>query len=200
MNTGDIDVHEFAKTVDTSLVPVFGEIEPGFTPADLQAFNCIVNLLKKRQLPQKKLRELMSAIGAYEEDSYGGEDGDDDDYDETFDMEKEVAEVLRTVKILRRTILSPNKRALKAGVTVGDAKDVLSMSNSMIATLMKSHEKIMNMARYRAVEQATVDILRELDGAEKLVTDLEDFQASGAKGDGPLVTSFLTALEARLDQ
>jgi len=191
--TGEVDVHEFANTAESIAQPE----EVGFSPEALQSFNHIVDLLKRRQVPKKKLRELMIAISANEDNS--GDEGEEA-YDETFDMEKEVAEVLRAVKILRNSMLNESKKGLKVGVTIGEAKDVLSMSNSMINTLMKSHEKIVNMARYRAVEQATVDILRDLDGDEKFITDLENFQAEGKKGEGPLIKSFMAALESRLDQ
>lgn len=195
MNPQEVDVHEFVSTAEAAAGQ--DREEMGFSQSALQSFNHVVDLLKRRQVPQKKLRELMIAISANEENS--GSD-DEESYDETFDMEKEVAEVLRSVKILRRSILNESKKGLKVGVTVAEAKDVLSMSNSMINTLMKSHEKIINMARYRAVEQATVDILRELDGDEKFAEDIETYQAEGKKGDGPLIKSFLSALESRLDQ
>lgn len=188
----EIDVHDFAGSTTKVEIPE----EFGFSPEALRSFNYVVDLLKRKQIPPKKLRELMIAISSTEEEL---DPDDDESYDETFDMEKEVAEVLRSVKILRKSILTASGRGLRTGVTVAEAKDVISMSNSMINTLMKSHEKIVNMARYRAVEQATVDVLRDLDGDEKLLQDMEAFQAGGKKGDGPLVTAFITSLETRLE-
>lgn len=188
----EVDIHDFVA----STVKADTHEEAGFSPAALQAFNYVLDLLKRKQIPPKKLRELMIAISSQEEEL---DPSDEEAYDETFDMEREVAEVLRSVKILRKSILTPSGRGLRAGVTVAEAKDVISMSNSMINTLMKSHEKIVNMARYRAVEQATVDVLRDLDGDEKLIQDLEIFQAGGKKGDGPLVTAFIHSLEMRLE-
>lgn len=188
----EVDVHEFAGSTVKAETPE----EIGFSPAALQAFNYTLDLLKRKQIPQKKLRELMVAISAGEEEFDGV---DDDDYDETFDMEKEVSEVLRSVKVLRKSIMTASGKGLRSGVTVGEAKDVISMSNSMITTLMKSHEKIVNMARYRAVEQATIDTLRELDSDLLLGDRLEQFHANGSVGEGPVTTYFLEALETRLD-
>lgn len=194
---GEVDIHAFASAAE-KVASVVVEEDQGFSPSASQAFNQIVDLAKRKQIPQKKVRELMLALAIYETGE--GEDGESEVYDETFDMEKEVAEIIQSVRMLRRSIRSPNGKGLKAGVTVAEAKDVISMSNTMVNTLMKSHEKIVNMARYRAVEQATVDILRDLDGSEKLVSDLEEFHAAGKKGDGPLVVSFMEALESRLDK
>lgn len=197
-----IDVFEFEKGLITPppSIPTQEAIDEeamGFTTQSLKSFNQLIDQIKRKQLPPKRLKELTSALAM----SYESEDAspDEADYDETFDMEKEVSEVLKTVKLLRKSILTASGRAIRAGVTVSEAKDVISMSNSMISTLMKSHEKIVNMARYRAVEQATVDVLRDLDGDSALIEKLEEFHSANKEGDGPLVTAFISALESRLD-
>ena len=144
----------------------------------------------------KNVKQIVSALANYEVD---GTDVPEESYDSTFDMEKEVTEVLRSVKLLRKSILNANGTGLKAGVTVSEAKDVISMSNTMINTLMKSHEKIVNMARYRAVEQATIDTLRDLESDAKFLEDLEAFQKAGSHGEGPLTVAFIEALDRRLE-
>lgn len=186
----EVDVHDFQAEVRV-VAPA-----EAYGPEATKAVNHVVDLLSRKQVPMKNVKQIVTALACYEID---GSDIPEDSYDSTFDMEKEVTEVLRSVKLLRKSIMNPNGTALRAGVTVGEAKDVISMSNTMINTLMKSHEKIVNMARYRAVEQATIDTLRELDADLSLTDRLDQFHEAGATGDGPLTTYFLEALEARLD-
>lgn len=195
--TDDVDVHQF---VEGTIKVEPGKQEVGLTEEGKKSVNHVVDLLSRRQIPSKEVRRIMLAMREYEVGGDLGEEAQEEEaYDENFDMQKEIAEVLRSVRLLRKSIMSPSGKALKAGVTPGEAKDVISMSNSMINTLMKSHEKVVNMSRYRAVEQATVDILRELDGQEELIQKLVDFRDAGAKGDGPLTSAFLDALEQRLE-
>lgn len=186
----EIDVHDFQPETRAEPPPA------GFGPEAVKAVNFVVDLLARKQVPAKQVKQIVSALANYEVD---GSDIPEQDYDEAFDMEKEVKEVLRSVKLLRRSIMNSSGTALKAGVLVSEAKDVISMSNTMINTLMKSHEKIVNMARYRAVEQATIDILRDLESDAKFLAELERYQAEGAHGEGPMTSAFLEALDRRLE-
>jgi len=186
----EVDLHDFETEVSASALD----------PNQRRAFSLVMGMLTQGTLPFPMVKEIATALKAY--GSHGQPDEtsvEDDVYDETFSMAEEVHEVMKAVKLLRKSIMAPGGKALKKDITTTEAKDVISMSNTMINTLMKSHEKIMNMERYRAVEQATVDVLRELDGDEKLITALEKFHEEGKKGDGPLVENFINALEIRLD-
>ena len=184
-----MDLHNFETEVSASALD----------PNQRRAFTTVMGMLAQGTLPFTMVKEIATALKAYGSHGEPNAVEVEDVYDETFSMAEEVHEVMKAVKLLRKSILAPGGKALKTGITTTEAKDVISMSNTMINTLMKSHEKIMNMERYRAVEQATVDVLRELDGDEKLVTALEKFHAEGKKGDGPLVENFISALEMRLD-
>lgn len=166
-------------------------------PAQRKAFDHVMEMLTSGVMPFPKVKEIAAALKPY--GGFATPDQDEDTYDETFSMADEVKEVMVAVRLLRKSIYAAGGKKLREGVTISEAKDVISMSNTMINTLMKSHEKIMNMERYRAVEQATVDVLRELDGDRKLVAALEKFHEEGCKGEGPLVENFITALELRLE-
>lgn len=184
----EVDIHAFEaiKSDDCRL-----------DPAQRKSFDHVMEMLTSGVMPFPKVKEIAVALKPY--GGLAAPDPDDETYDETFSMADEVKEVMAAVRLLRKSIYAVGGRKLREGVTISEAKDVISMSNTMINTLMKSHEKIMNMERYRAVEQATVDVLRELDGDRKLVAALEKFHEGGCKGDGPLVENFITALELRLE-
>ena len=45
-------------------------------------------------------------------------------------------------------------------------KEVVTSTTSLMTLLMKAHDKLMTFDRMRAIEQSTVDILRQMGGEE----------------------------------
>jgi hypothetical protein len=83
-------------------------------------------------------------------------------YDEKFKLSDEVSSLVNMVRAIRNRAF-PDGTHLDPDLSISEAKDVLSMTNTTIATLMKSHEKLVNMERFRAMEVATIDTLNALD-------------------------------------
>lgn len=100
-----------------------------------------------------RLRDAMPSWAFVSEDAQ--------DYDADFSVEGEIALQIRAVQALRHHCF-PNG-IMRHDANVREAKDVLATCNTMIKTLMDSHERIQNMERMRAVETATVDALAEVD-------------------------------------
>lgn len=193
----EVDVSDFDVQRPPVREDLTTESDYRLSREEKQALNTVKEMLDLGRVPKKEAFALLRALAAFDHNSQMEED--DVDYDESFDLSKEISEVLRSVRLLRKSILSPSGKSLKSGVTVGEAKDVISMSNSMINTLVKTHEKVVNMERYRAVEQATVDILRELDSDREFMRELNEHIEAGGSGEGPLVRKFIEALEVRLE-
>jgi len=193
----EVDVSDFDVQRPPVREDLTTESDYRLSREEKQALNTVKEMLDLGRVPKKEAFALLRALAAFDHNSQMEED--DVDYDESFDLSKEISEVLKSVRLLRKSILSPSGKSLKSGVTVGEAKDVISMSNSMINTLVKTHEKVVNMERYRAVEQATVDILRELDSDREFMREFNEHIEAGGSGEGPLVRKFIEALEVRLE-
>lgn len=75
------------------------------------------------------------------------------------DLYQEVIDQLSAVKALRRTVITPG------GVVEGsirDTKEALTSVTSLLTTLVRLEEEVRNMDRQRAIEQATVEVLKDL--------------------------------------
>ena len=83
------------------------------------------------------------------------------EYGADFDMKEIIQEQLQLVRAMRNSVLTEEGHRLP-GVTARDLKEVVSASTTLTTTLMKSHEKIMNYDRQRAIEEATVAAIRKL--------------------------------------
>ncbi len=81
-----------------------------------------------------------------------------DDYDETFDMKREIGIQMNMIKGLRHSVFKPNGR-LEPGVEFKDAKYVLESSNKMISVLMNHQKQLINVERMQAVEASVIDVL-----------------------------------------
>ena len=86
------------------------------------------------------------------------------EYDENYSLKDEMATMIVAVKAMRGEIFDGNR--LRNGVGLKDVKEFVTASNSIMSTLMKSHEKLMSMERHRSIEQATVEVLKEIGGSE----------------------------------
>ena len=109
--------------------------------------------------------------------------GEGDESGEDFNPAYEVAMLLKTVKALRNQVMVNGD--IKHGVSIGEAHKVVTACGGMINTLMKYEEQLHNMERYRAVEGAVIDTLK----------DLEETNPEA----GPVVDRFMLNLERRLE-
>lgn len=99
--------------------------------------------------------------------------GQNSTYDANFSVADELTLQIQAVQALRQHVF-PGGR-LKPDASIREAKEVVTTCNQMIKTLMDSHQRVMNMERFRAVEQATLDVLGELgdDLKEQFLARLE---------------------------
>ena len=86
------------------------------------------------------------------------------EYDESYSLKDEMTMMLVAVRAMRNEILDGDR--LRKNVGVKDLKEFLTSSSSITSTLMKNHEKLMSMERHRAIEQATIETLKEIGGDE----------------------------------
>lgn len=75
------------------------------------------------------------------------------DYGADFDFTVEIGAQIAAVKAMRSKVMSANG-TLKDAVSTREAKEVLSASTTLLTTLMKHHDKIVNFDRQRALEEA----------------------------------------------
>jgi len=85
----------------------------------------------------------------------------DPGYGANFDLAEEVNEQIKAVRALRDMIMDENGQ-IKDGHTPRDAKELISSSNTLLGSLMRFHDKIINQNRMRLVEQATVEAVKTL--------------------------------------
>lgn len=86
---------------------------------------------------------------------------DDPGYGADFDIASEINDQIRVVRALRSTIVDEDG-SLKDGIAPREAKEMISAGSTMLASLMKFHEKVINQDRMRAVETATIDTIKTL--------------------------------------
>lgn len=125
-------------------------------------------------LSEDQLRELTEELLALGMVKQGEEEVT---YDAQFDMGKEVELQLRTVHALRRQVMVNNR--IRKGTTTREVKEVVSTTTTMLNSLMKHHEKLLSMDRQRALEAATISVLKEL-------------------GDGTMIDKFFELMEQAL--
>lgn len=150
LNTGEIapptdedfsdavsDIHNFAQALPS--VELDEHVEAILNHAD--------------RLNQDQISDLLVILN-----EHGVEGGG---YGANFDMKAEVNEQIKAVKAMRQQVMTPSGRP-KSGISARDLKEVATASNTMLQTLMKIHEKVVNAERMRAVEKATTDAIRQL--------------------------------------
>jgi hypothetical protein len=76
-----------------------------------------------------------------------------------FDLLEEIQTQINAVQILRDRVIQDGE--LAEGVSVRDAKEALSAATSLITTLNKVYQEIVNANRLRQVELATVEVIKE---------------------------------------
>lgn len=81
------------------------------------------------------------------------------EYGTGFDLGAEVEAQIQAVRAVRGTVME-NGRIIK-GVSSREAKEVISSGSTLLNTLMKFHEKVLNMDRLRLLEAAVIEVLGE---------------------------------------
>lgn len=97
-------------------------------------------------------------------------------YGAEYDMTSEVEGLIQSVRAMRGSVMTEDGR-MRTDVTPREMKDVVTATSSLMNLLMKSHEKLMDFDRQRALEQATIEILREMGGEEIVTKFVENMEA-----------------------
>ena len=93
------------------------------------------------------------------------------EYGADFDFTEEISSQIRAVKAMRAAVLTESGQ-IKQGMGAKDIKEVVTASNTLLQTLLKTHDKILSYDRQRALEKATIGVVQSLDpDAQKLFFD-----------------------------
>lgn len=84
------------------------------------------------------------------------------DYNAEFSIAGELQSQIQAVRAVRDRILNADG-GLITDISTREAKEVISSGSTLMATLMKYHEKVVNMERMRLLEQSVVEALGEVD-------------------------------------
>lgn len=82
-------------------------------------------------------------------------------YDANFSLAEELQSQIAAVRAVREKIMHKGK--LVSDITTREAKEVISSGSTLLGTLMKYHEKVVNMERLRILEMSVVEALLEVD-------------------------------------
>ena len=109
-----------------------------------------------------------------------GRGTEDPEYGADFDLVQEMNDQIRVVRALRNKVIDPETGAIKGDHSARDAKELIGSSNTMLASLMKFHDKIVNQDRVRAIEHATIEVVKTLpkESQEKFFEALEQALAA----------------------
>lgn len=86
---------------------------------------------------------------------------DSAEYGAHFDMAAEVSAQIKAVRAMRRSVMT-DAGTVQPGVAARELKEVVSASNTLLQTLLKTHERLLNFDRQRALEAATVTAVETL--------------------------------------
>ena len=84
----------------------------------------------------------------------------EDTYGPDYSISNEVQSQLHLISAMRNSVISEAGRVL-AGVTSRELRDVVGSSGTMLANLVKIHERVINFDRMRAVENSVAETIRE---------------------------------------
>lgn len=147
------------------------------TPQDVECQRVLYNLVPTLQPVQ--LRMLRGAIASRLLDL-----GDEDEnaptgqlYGPAYDIKLEVDGLIQAVRAMQNSVMTNGQ--IRPGITPKEMREVVQSTTSLMSLLMKAHEKLLSLDRVRAIEQATISVLREL-------------------GDDAMVERFVAALEQEL--
>lgn len=83
-------------------------------------------------------------------------------YDANFSLADEVQAQIQAVRAIRDRIMTPDGQ-LSQDITTREAKEVVSSGSTLLTSLMKFHEKVVNMERMRLLETSVIEALEEAD-------------------------------------
>ena len=133
-------------------------IEPDKLEQDFERF--YHNVLP--HLPEALGRKLLTRIGTLDLVPHAGGDVV---YGANYDITAEVEGLIRAVRAMQNSVMHEDGK-IRADVTPREMKEVVTSTTSLMNLLMKAHAQLMTFDRQRAVEQSTVDVLREMGGEE----------------------------------
>ncbi|MCB0386764.1 MAG: hypothetical protein KDD43_15325 [Bdellovibrionales bacterium] len=155
----------------------------------------VIELIDKGELSQGQVTRILSILS---EKSWLDE-VTSVDYGADFDLNQEIGQMIGAVRALRARVFVNGK--LAEGISVKEAKEVINMANPMINTLMKNQKELMSMDRHRAIEQATVDCLKELAAdialLEKAIAHAGNDESLSE--DSPIMGYFFENMNRRLE-
>lgn len=160
----------------------------------------LIKALELRRVTPTMLKELMMAVRAHTEYFKHAEAGPKEKFDEKFSLSEEMGEMIASIRALRKTVFCPLTGGLVEGQKLSDARDIMTTSNQMMTMMVKTQEKILNIERFRAVEQATIDVLKVLqDDYEDWVDAMRKHKESGEAGEGPILDIFFRHMQDMME-
>lgn len=160
----------------------------------------VVQALKLRRITHSMLSDLMEAVREHTDYFAAPPAEAGQEFDEKFSISGEISETIKILRTLRQSLFCPVTNKLVEKYDIDDAKNVLTTSNQLIGTLIKTQEKVVNMERFQSIEEATIDVLKSLqDDYPEWVSDIAEYKKSGSTEDGPVLKKFLQAMEERLE-
>jgi len=96
-------------------------------------------------------------------------------YGADFDFNHEIEAQIVAVRAMRARVMTPGGQ-LKVDIPIREAKETLAAGTTLLQTLMKNHEKVMNFNRQRAIEEATIQAIRNLpqENQDQFFASLKD--------------------------
>lgn len=135
------------------------------------AVNQVLEATKTQILSHQQVQLLVECLTSHYSDYFKGataslsnvEDSFENDpkYGAEFDLSDEVNQQIRAVRALRNHVLDESGN-IKDGSGPRDVKEMIASSNTLLSSLMKFHDKIINQNRMRLIEQATVEAVKTL--------------------------------------
>lgn len=124
-------------------------------------------------ITEEQARKLITRIGNLELVTV---DFNKVEYGANYDIREEIQSLISAVRAMRGTVMEDNGQ-IKAGVSAKDLKETITSMTSLMNLLMKSHKEVMTFDRHRALEQATIDTLKEMGGEEIVTSFVENMTA-----------------------
>lgn len=81
-------------------------------------------------------------------------------YDASFDLMAEVAAQLTMCRAMRAKVMTAGGTPLP-DVSARDLKEVVTANNTLFQSVMRSHERLVNLDRLRAIEAATIAAVKD---------------------------------------
>lgn len=118
-------------------------------PAVEEAFTILAEALRRNQMPNDLMQELANLIPT--------ELFDIAPIEADFDMKQELAEQQALVTSMRKGIMNPGGKGLKANVSISEAKATMDACRQFSETIRKNLESYVNLERIQALESAVLE-------------------------------------------